>query len=731
MIRKGLIMGMVALLVGTGSMVVGSEDINEPSNMKKIKIFATLDGDIYSTNGLPNDGVELQFVSEYLVWGSHNDVTVVDGIAYVANDLGLLLIDISEPSRPRLVSKYISDDFQNWGIYVDGQYAYLTNRYNGMDIVDVSVPNNPVFLGNWGYGLMPYSYSVWVKDSVAYLASLVYGLVIIDVTNPVTPTKLTTYPFVNCADVAVQDDFAYVVGDGKLLVLDVSNPATPESVGACETPGSARRLCLSGDGNYVYVADGDAGLTIVDVSSPSLPEVCGGVATYDFGWDVWIVGRYAYVADREAGLTIVDVEDPQHPTVVGNCVTPGEDIHFQGVFAGSHYAYLADDDAGLEIIDISLPTNPMLVGSFGTSGLNGATEVAIHDSCAYLIDRSDGLKILDISEAYAPRLVGVFEDDRSRGLSLNYPYAYVASENTDLMVIDVSDSTNPCLIGTYDTPIGAQDVYTVDTITYLVGGNQLFVINVTSPYNPSLMGSVELNTSGDPRIVRDIYVKDSYAYIVCNDTAEIFSGVTIVDISAPYAPQVVSEYAVDYFAFSVWVHESKAYIGEGMICEPDAPGRLEIINVADPENPFYLGEYNIPDGIVLGIYVDSVAYLASGAAGIKVLDVSEPDNPELICEYNTPGVACGLFVNVPYVYVGDHYSFIILTTGPLVIRGDCNNDGIIDLGDVVHLISYLYRGGPPPEPFEAGDVNCDGVIDLGDVVYLINYLYQDGPPPSC
>jgi len=63
--------------------------------------------------------------------------------------------------------------------------------------------------------------------------------------------------------------------------------------------------------------------------------------------------------------------------------------------------------------------------------------------------------------------------------------------------------------------------------------------------------------------------------------------------------------------------------------------------------------------------------------------------------------------------------------------GDCNGDDVIDLGDVLHLINYLYKGGPAPDPFGAGDVNCDEVIDLGDVLHLINYLYKGGPPPGC
>ncbi len=65
------------------------------------------------------------------------------------------------------------------------------------------------------------------------------------------------------------------------------------------------------------------------------------------------------------------------------------------------------------------------------------------------------------------------------------------------------------------------------------------------------------------------------------------------------------------------------------------------------------------------------------------------------------------------------------------VPGDANGDGTVDLGDVVYLVSYLYRDGPPPDPFVTGDANCDGEVNLGDVVYLISYLYRGGPPPGC
>lgn len=64
------------------------------------------------------------------------------------------------------------------------------------------------------------------------------------------------------------------------------------------------------------------------------------------------------------------------------------------------------------------------------------------------------------------------------------------------------------------------------------------------------------------------------------------------------------------------------------------------------------------------------------------------------------------------------------------IRGDANRDKIIDLGDVIYLINFVYKNGPPPDPLPAGDANSDGEVDIVDVFYLIDYLFIGGPLPS-
>ncbi|MGB2804104.1 MAG: hypothetical protein WBD64_04305, partial [Candidatus Zixiibacteriota bacterium] len=64
------------------------------------------------------------------------------------------------------------------------------------------------------------------------------------------------------------------------------------------------------------------------------------------------------------------------------------------------------------------------------------------------------------------------------------------------------------------------------------------------------------------------------------------------------------------------------------------------------------------------------------------------------------------------------------------ILGDANYDQDVNLGDVVYLVNYLFKNGPPPLPYFSGDANSDEIIDIGDVIYLVNYLFRGGPPPG-
>ncbi len=67
-------------------------------------------------------------------------------------------------------------------------------------------------------------------------------------------------------------------------------------------------------------------------------------------------------------------------------------------------------------------------------------------------------------------------------------------------------------------------------------------------------------------------------------------------------------------------------------------------------------------------------------------------------------------------------------------RGDALHDnGLILVNDLVFLVNYVFKSGPPPSCVEEGDALADnGLILVNDLVFLVNYVFKSGPvPPPC
>ncbi|MCK4403954.1 MAG: hypothetical protein KAW02_02575 [candidate division Zixibacteria bacterium] len=138
-----------------------------------------------------------------------------------------------------------------------------------------------------------------------------------------------------------------------------------------------------------------------------------------------------------------------------------------------------------------------------------------------------------------------------------------------------------------------------------------------------------------------------------------------------------------------------------------------------------------------GVQIDRTSEAGAGAGLVDYCALRYPASGSSIYKvvfFSFPFEAVpqtGTYPNNSYTLMRRITSWFGVGKPPTFTHGDANGDGMIDLADVVFLISYLYKGGIPPTPLEAGDVNCDGEINLADVVYLINYLYRGGPAPPC
>ena len=61
--------------------------------------------------------------------------------------------------------------------------------------------------------------------------------------------------------------------------------------------------------------------------------------------------------------------------------------------------------------------------------------------------------------------------------------------------------------------------------------------------------------------------------------------------------------------------------------------------------------------------------------------------------------------------------------------------GFVALVTVVNMVTMLAFVGPftstagPPGARENGDVNGDQAINIADMIYLVDFLFRGGPPP--
>lgn len=63
-------------------------------------------------------------------------------------------------------------------------------------------------------------------------------------------------------------------------------------------------------------------------------------------------------------------------------------------------------------------------------------------------------------------------------------------------------------------------------------------------------------------------------------------------------------------------------------------------------------------------------------------------------------------------------------------KGDYNNDGILDIADMLHLLEYILHNGPAPSGGgRRADCNCDNTVNVTDAVFYMNYLFGFGTQP--
>jgi len=296
---------------------------------------------------------------------------------------------------------------------------------------------------------------------------------------------VATLPVVGYADdVYVHGDLGLVAaGQGGLVVVDLSDPASPVELGVGSTSFDVTACSYSPGDSFAFVTDGPNGALAFDLTDPTDPvrmetfqstrgrdvasvEVApdslhhvvtadsdGGLRVWELryyeSFQSWFSGELSHiytsgdargvclhdglilVAMEQTGLAVCEASDFTSVSVAGTVDTPG---NARAVCADSDHAFVADGLRGFHVVDISVPSTPVLVASVETGDY--AEDIAYADGRVYVADQDDGLVVYDVTDPSDPLPVGGVPTAHATGVVVAGGRIYVADRDWGLVIIE-------------------------------------------------------------------------------------------------------------------------------------------------------------------------------------------------------------------------------------------------------------------------------------------------------
>lgn len=642
---------------------------------------------------------------------------------------------------------------------VAGDRAYCW-MYYGLQVVDISNTAAPVVLYEYLHPASELELAVVGNTLFALIPH--EGLLVLDVTA--APVLLQTFPPVgtaNCYGMDIQDNYLYALCQSVIdehsgiEVFDISNPMAPILTAFENVP----MLPINVDvvGNYAYVTD-EWNLNVVDVTNKSDPQWLSKAACDGDAWDVKVRNNYAFVTNRQdSALLVLNVSDPRFPSRVTKLTLDTVSFWPTSIELRDHYAYIRGSSR-IKIVDIASPTAPAIVGTWNTTGYG--SHLQFDADQAHIPYWAEGLITYEMTDPLAPNEIWRYEiPGMGYDVELLGNYAIEANGIAGIQVIDISDPENLQVVAADDTPGDAMGIALRDNYAYVADSTLgLLIFDLSVPTAPSLLGSCET-----PGQARRVVVHDQYVYVAAND-----SGIAIVDVGNPALPTMVNRLP-DPGILYLHLDNDRLYVSSWRgtvsiydLTTPQAPalianfapglswnaglaargnymflaqdsdqpsryGVLRVYDITDPQNPLPVADIDSVDFTREMRIVGDYLYLADYTRGVQVINIVNPEAPYRAGYFDTnPGWVWGLAVQGEVIYVAADNGFLSLYTGNCAGPDDV---GRYNVSDAVFLISYIFGGGPAPDPLRLGDVNCDDNVSVSDAVYLINYIFAGGPGP--
>lgn len=388
------------------------------------RLFCTASGKMAVFNLDNPEAPEL--LTEFVVDAQH--IAHSGDYCYISNGSTFSILDVSNLNQIQVKGTLQLAAINH--ILVEDNKAYLAtvNESNGLNVVDVSDPNNPQLLsrtqmmhkeGSSTFILNPQRIAkngnfVYVGCN-AFQASSLFVVNVEDASAPVVSSyaRMDKGNWPSCNSVTYHAPYVYLSTGGSsygLIRFDVSDPDNATLAGSYDDPSSVLYLC--GEGDKLYTASQDR-LWVYQVTGQDTYQVLGSGEAWP-GLERIDVHSGIIFGVLDNVLYVLDASDPANMTELATYSCGIADGQYKGVKYKEAAVYLlVDSDSQgsfVEVVDVSDLAIPVQTGSVKL--VSSARDLCmdpvlprIYVAVGYIDDATQGFQIVDHSDKTAPTVL--------------------------------------------------------------------------------------------------------------------------------------------------------------------------------------------------------------------------------------------------------------------------------------------------------------------------------------
>ena len=188
------------------------------------------------------------------------------------------LLNLSIPSAPQSTGALVLDAAEGMAtaISVVGNWAYVGRNDKALDVVSLANPTSPQKIGSIAIAGYYYDVAASEDGNWVYVGDWSRGIQVVNATVKSAPIlgQMIDPPQTSGAGaqaVRVSGNRLFAYESGYIFVFDISNPASPQTIGYYDVPGGGREINVVGD--LIFVAGTSAGLNILRLKDVDKPTV--------------------------------------------------------------------------------------------------------------------------------------------------------------------------------------------------------------------------------------------------------------------------------------------------------------------------------------------------------------------------------------------------------------------------------------------------------------------------